>query len=155
MGPVPPPSTAGTGCCVWFDSAVGVGVSAVTGVRCSTSKRSIGCEKGWAPNSGLAGAPVGMLSARALPALPTNGLRPWIGAMTPAAVTRPSFTRSRRESCPCDRAFTISARSFCAFCASRSRLPRASMFQNDMVGVPPGSLPLRHETRHTAKTAVL
>ena len=59
MGPVPPPSSAGTGCCVWLASFVGAGLSAETAFRASRSKRSMGCVKGWTPNRGLGGAPVG------------------------------------------------------------------------------------------------
>ena len=122
IGPKPPPSAGSTALCVWFDCAVGKGFSEVTGFRSGTLKRGIGCVKGWTPNNGLGGAPVGMLLPLTELALPTNGFRPPIGASKPAVVKRPSFKRSRRDTWPCERALTISNRFLRAFSASLNRV---------------------------------
>src|SRR5262249_37229153 len=126
VNPVCPPTNAGSsGCCVWLAWAVGAGVRNVNGfgLRAITSKRGIAVEKGCTPNSGLGGAPVGMLLPGPLAAwaLVTKGLRPWIGARAPPAVIRPHLTNSRRVTFPCEKALTISARLLRAFPASLIR----------------------------------
>src|SRR5215470_7788749 len=120
IGPVPPPSAGSTGCCVWFDCAVGAGVKEATGIRGNTSKRGIGVEKAVVLfSNGLGGSPVGMLeSANALRA---NGLRPLIGSIRPALVNNPILIRSRRETWPWVFALIISQRFLRAFSASRNR----------------------------------
>src|SRR5216684_7312122 len=118
MGPKPPPNAGSTRCSVWLDCAVGKGFSEETGFRGKTSKQGIGWVKGWTPNNGLRGAPVGMLSPYALP---TNGFRPRMGANRPPAVKRPHLKSSRRETWPWDQALTISARFFRALSASLHR----------------------------------
>src|SRR3989475_6240850 len=54
-------------------------------------------------------------------ALGANGLRPFLNATTPLAVKSPILMRSRRDTCPCDHAFRISARFRRAFSASLTR----------------------------------
>jgi hypothetical protein len=54
-------------------------------------------------------------------ALRANGLRPLIGSIRPALVNNPNLIKSRRESCPCERALIISCRFFLACSASRKR----------------------------------
>src|SRR5262249_23944019 len=90
------------------------------GLRGRTSKRGMGCVNGCTPNSGLRGNPVGMEEPSAY-ALRANGLSPFLSAITPLAVKSPILIRSRREICPCDHAFRISARLRRAFSASRTR----------------------------------
>src|SRR5216683_912362 len=65
MGPVPPPSAGSTVCWVVLACAIGAGTSVETAFRGNTSKRGIGCENFVIPNVGLAGRPVGTLSATA------------------------------------------------------------------------------------------
>src|SRR3989454_4593463 len=124
MGPVSPdltPSNAGfRTCCVVLAWAVGAGLSAETGVRGKTSKRGMGCVNAWTPNSGLRGRPVGMEESSAY-ALRANGLNPFCNTSAPDAVKSPILIRSRRETCPCDHAFRISARLRRAFSASLTR----------------------------------
>src|SRR3954467_7098466 len=117
MGPVPPPSSAGTGCGVVFASFVGAGLSVATALRGSTSKRGIGCVNGCTPNNGLGGAPVGIAAY----ALFAKGLKPLIGNRSPPAEITPHLIKSRRETCPQEYAWTISRRFFRAFSASLSR----------------------------------
>ena len=131
IGPVrpvcPPTSLGSSGCCVWLACACGAGLNDDTGFRWKTSKRGIGCVNGRTPKSGLLGKPVGMpLPPLRVPKLlvvcafkgRTNGLSPPIGATIPAEVKSPHFTRSRRDTCPCDSALLISARFLRAFSAS-------------------------------------
>jgi len=106
--------STGIGC--WLDSAIGYGDSAATELRGRTSIRGIGWVNGWAPKSGLGGAPVGMSKTVWPDAVPTNGLSPPIGASIPALVKSPHLMRSRRETRPQDSSLTISAR----FCLARS-----------------------------------
>src|SRR5712671_1126681 len=138
MGPVSPgltPSNAGfKGCWVVLACAVGAGLSAETGFRGSTSKRGMGWVKAWTPKSGLRGAPVG-IDAYALFA---NGLKPLVRTKVPAADMSPILIRSRRETCPWESAFTISARFLRAFSASRTRAFDA--FRGRYTGVPPLSV---------------
>src|SRR5437879_10805917 len=77
----------------------------------------MGCVNAWTLNSGLRGKPVGTDPY----ALGANGLRPFLKASTPPAVKNPILIRSRRETCPCDHAFRISARFLRAFSASLTR----------------------------------
>src|SRR5689334_9870477 len=119
IGPMPPPSAGSTACWVVFAWAVGAGFNTDTGFRWNTSKRGIGCEKAVAVKSGLGGSPVGMLESAY--ALRANGLRPLIGSIRPALVNNPNLIKSRRESCPCERALIISCRFFRACSASRKR----------------------------------
>ena len=95
MGPVPPPNAASTGCCVVLACAVGAGFSVETAFRGRTSNRGMGCENGVTPKVGLGDSPVGTsnpkqrvlkLLARALG---TKGLRPPMGAKSPALVKSP------------------------------------------------------------------
>src|SRR5699024_8324997 len=120
IGHVPPPSAGSTGCCVWFDCAVGAGVKEATGIRGNTSIRGIGVEKSVVLfSNGLGGSPVGMLElAKALRA---NGLSPLIGSIRPALVNSPILIRSRRETCPWVFALIISHLFFLACSASRKR----------------------------------
>src|SRR6266852_65631 len=121
MGPVSPgrtPSSAVfSGCWVALASAVGAGLRVETALRGKTSKRGMGWVNGWTPKSGLRGAPVGMDAY----ALGANTLSPLVMTRVPAAVMRPMRIRSRRETCPSQNAFTISARFLRAFSASRKR----------------------------------
>src|SRR2546425_2778703 len=122
LGPVSPgrtPSSRGSRRCRWVSStwAKGAGFSADTGLRGRTSKRGMGCVNAWPLNSGLRGQPVGTAPY----ALGANGLRPFLKASAPPAVKSPILIRSRRETCPCDHAFRISARFLRAFSASLTR----------------------------------
>src|ERR1051325_6333859 len=113
IGPVSPattPSSAALSTCwVWFALAIGAGLSTLTACRRSRSK------------AGLGGAPVAILSPRALP---TNGLSPLFATSTPPILKMPHFRRSRREICPCDQALRISWRFLRAFSAALSLLGR-------------------------------
>jgi hypothetical protein len=107
-----------------LDSAVGAGLSVETALRGNTSRRGIGWVKGWTPNSGLGGRPVGMFEPAAK-TLGANGLRPFFKMMVPAAVKSPSLMRSRREIWPWDQAVRMSWRFLRAFSACRpDREPR-------------------------------
>src|SRR5438477_3490374 len=126
IGPVPPPSLTSTGWVVGFASAVGAGFNVETALRGRRSKRGIADENAATPKVGLAATPVGtskpkhrVLACAAF----MKGFRPPIGARSPALVNKPHFTRSRRDTLRCDRAFMISARFLRAFTASRNRLP--------------------------------
>src|SRR5439155_1226012 len=122
LGPVSPgrtPSRRGSRRCRLVSStwANGAGFNADTGLRGRTSKRGIGWVNAWTLNSGLRGRPVGTAPY----ALGANGLRPFLKASAPPAVKTPILIRSRRETCPCDHAFRISARFLQAFSASLTR----------------------------------
>src|SRR5436309_13135528 len=80
----------------------------------------MGCVNGCTPNRGLRGNPVGMPESSAN-ALRANGLSPFLSVSAPAAVNNPILIRSRRETCPRDHAFRISARFLRAFSASLTR----------------------------------
>ena len=69
--------------------------------------------------SGLRGAPVGILALAN--ALLAKTLKPCFGTSSPAAVMSPHSIRSRLVSWPWEKALTISARFFRAFCASFHR----------------------------------
>src|SRR2546426_4549015 len=124
MGPVSPGLTPSKAvfrrCWVVLARAVGAGLSTETASRGRTSNRGIGCVNAWTPNRGLRGKPVGMEESSAY-ALGANGLRPFLNATTPLAVKSPILIRSRRDTCPCDHAFRISARFRRAFSASLTR----------------------------------
>ncbi len=124
MGPVSPATTPSSAvlsnCWVVLAWTVGAGFSVETALRARTSKRGMACVNGWTPNSGLGGRPVGMVEPNAY-ALLTKGLRPLFATITPPAVNRPHFSRSRRVICPSASAFRISQRFFRAFSASHSR----------------------------------
>src|SRR6266705_2840908 len=81
----------------------------------------MGWVNGWTPNRGLRGNPVGMEEESSAYALGANGLSPFLKAIAPPAVKSPILIRSRRETCPCDHAFRISARFRRAFSASLTR----------------------------------
>src|SRR5436305_7895522 len=144
MGPVVPagkPNPASSTCGVILACAVGAGFNVDTAFRFSRSKRGMACENAGTPKVGLFAIPVGMLNPKQrVPLLKvlvcacngrTNGFKPPIGANTPAAVNRPIRTSSLRETLPCERAFTISARFLRAFSASLSlRLSLFSESQN-------------------------
>src|SRR5260221_833466 len=125
IGPVPPPSRGSTGCCVVLAAAWGAGFSVEPVFRRSTSKRGMAAENAGTPKVGLGDIPVGTSNPKQpllklvvwAWALRTNGLKPPMGANTPAVVNRPMRTSSRREILPCDKAFTISARFLRAFSA--------------------------------------
>src|SRR2546428_3379785 len=77
IGPNPPPSSGGTGCCVVLASFVGAGLRVATAFRGKTSNRGIGWLDGWMPKSGLGGAPVGIPPPSAY-TLVAKGLTPLI-----------------------------------------------------------------------------
>src|SRR5713226_8976712 len=123
MGPVSPGRTPSNAvfrsCWVVLACAVGAGLSAETELRGRTSKRGMGCVNAWTPNSGLRGRPVGIEESAY--ALGAKGLSPFFNTSVPAVVKSPILIRSRRETCPCDHAFRISARFLRAFSASFTR----------------------------------
>src|SRR5207302_10637983 len=82
------------------------------------------------PKGAIGGAPVGIVAY----ALFADELRPFVRTKVPAAVMRHIRTRSRRDTCPCESAFTISARFLRAFSASRTRAFAA--FRGRYTGVP-------------------
>src|SRR5216683_7128147 len=121
MGPVSPGLTPSSavfrGCCVVLACAVGAGFKVETAFRGKTSNRGMGCVNAWTPKSGLRGAPVGMDAY----ALGAKTLSPLVMTKVPAADIRPMRIKSRRETCPSQNAFRISARFLRAFSASRTR----------------------------------
>src|SRR3989442_14206257 len=124
MGPVSlgltPSNAVFRSCWVVLAWAVGAGLSTETAFRGRTSNRGIGCVNAWTPNRGLRGKQVGMEESSAY-ALRANGLSPFCNTSVPAVVNSPILIRSRRETCPCDHAFRISARFLRAFTGSLTR----------------------------------